>query len=76
MQINFEKIRFKNFLSYGNNFTEIDLNKCRTTLSTGKNGQGKCLNINTFIEIQNKYTGEIQKITIGELYDQENKTSK
>lgn len=46
MQINFEKIRFKNFLSYGNNFTEIDLNKCRTTLSTGKNGQGK----STFID--------------------------
>jgi hypothetical protein len=72
----FESIKFKNFLSYGNTFTEIPLNTVRTTLSTGINGQGKCLNVNTFIEIQNKYTGEIQKITIGELYDQENKNSK
>lgn len=46
MQVNFEKVRFKNFLSYGNTFTEIDLNLCRTTLSTGKNGQGK----STFID--------------------------
>lgn len=42
----FETIRFKNFLSYGNNFTEIELNKDRTTLSTGINGQGK----STFID--------------------------
>lgn len=42
----FELIRFKNFLSYGNNFTEILLNKDRTTLSTGINGQGK----STFID--------------------------
>ena len=39
--INFEKIRFKNFLSYGNQFTEIDFQKSKTTLILGKNGYGK-----------------------------------
>jgi hypothetical protein len=47
----FETIRFKNFLSYGNNFTEIELNKDRTTLSTGINGQGKCLHKSTEIDV-------------------------
>ena len=42
----FTSIRFKNFLSYGNTFTEIPLNSTRTTLSTGINGQGK----STFID--------------------------
>lgn len=37
----FEKIRFKNFLSYGNNFSEIVLNGQKTTLLYGKNGNGK-----------------------------------
>jgi DNA repair exonuclease SbcCD ATPase subunit len=39
--INFEKIRFKNFLSYGNQFTEIDFQISKTTLILGKNGYGK-----------------------------------
>ena len=39
--INFEKIRFKNFLSYGNHITEIDFQKSKTTLIIGKNGYGK-----------------------------------
>lgn len=37
----FERIKFKNFLSYGNNFTEIKLNENKTTLLHGKNGFGK-----------------------------------
>ena len=37
----FEKIRWKNFLSTGNKFTEIDLNKDQTTLIIGNNGAGK-----------------------------------
>ena len=37
----FEKIRWKNFLSTGNQFTEIDLNKNATTLIVGSNGAGK-----------------------------------
>lgn len=37
----FEKIRFKNFLSFGNTFTEIQLNRSPTTLIIGENGVGK-----------------------------------
>ena len=37
----FEKIRWKNFLSTGNQFTEIDLNRNETTLIIGENGAGK-----------------------------------
>lgn len=39
--INFEKIRWKNLLSSGNNFTEIELNSHQTTLILGENGAGK-----------------------------------
>ena len=37
----FEKIRWKNFLSTGNQFTEVALNKESTTLIIGNNGAGK-----------------------------------
>ena len=37
----FEKIRWKNFLSYGNYFTQIALNKTEMTLICGENGAGK-----------------------------------
>lgn len=37
----FQKIRYKNFLSTGNNFTEIDFLRSKTTLVVGQNGAGK-----------------------------------
>ena len=37
----FKKIRWKNFLSTGNIFTELDLNSNNTTLIVGENGAGK-----------------------------------
>ena len=37
----FNKIRWKNFLSTGNSFTEIQLNKTKSTLIVGHNGSGK-----------------------------------
>ena len=37
----FEKIRWKNFLSTGNDFTEVQLNRSPTTLIVGQNGAGK-----------------------------------
>lgn len=37
----FKKVRWKNFLSTGNNFTEIDLDRNPTTLIIGENGAGK-----------------------------------
>ena len=39
--INFKTVRWKNFLSTGNTFTEIDLTKNSTTLIIGENGSGK-----------------------------------
>ena len=39
--ITFKKVRWKNFLSTGNSFTEVDLNKHGTTLIVGDNGAGK-----------------------------------
>jgi len=41
MAIIFKKLRYKNFLSTGNQFTEIDLIRNRTTLIVGENGSGK-----------------------------------
>ena len=37
----FKKLRYKNFLSTGNSFTEIDLQDSSTTLVVGQNGAGK-----------------------------------
>lgn len=37
----FEKIRWKNVLSTGNTFTEVDLNVNKSTLIVGENGSGK-----------------------------------
>jgi DNA repair exonuclease SbcCD ATPase subunit len=39
--ITFKKIRYKNFLSSGNQFTEIDFQKNNTNLIIGTNGAGK-----------------------------------
>tara|TARA_Y100000593_G_scaffold91414_1_gene180098 strand:- start:3599 stop:5302 length:1704 start_codon:yes stop_codon:yes gene_type:complete len=39
--IKFKYVRWKNFLSTGNNFTEIDLDRNNTTLIIGENGAGK-----------------------------------
>ena len=37
----FKKVRYKNFLSTGQQFIEIDLDKSNTTLVVGENGAGK-----------------------------------
>jgi DNA repair exonuclease SbcCD ATPase subunit len=39
--IEFQKLRWRNLLSYGNMFIEIDFQKHRMTLISGKNGSGK-----------------------------------
>ena len=39
--ITFEKIKWKNFLSTGNNFTEVEFNRSPSTLIVGENGSGK-----------------------------------
>lgn len=47
----FKTISIKNFLSYGNVPTSWDLDKYPTTLIVGRNGQGKCVDKSTEIEI-------------------------
>lgn len=44
-----QKIKFKNILSSGNQFTEIDFNTNKTTLIKGNSGQGKSLIITALI---------------------------
>ena len=39
--IKFKTLRYKNFLSSGNNFTEIQLDRNKSTLVVGQNGAGK-----------------------------------
>jgi DNA repair exonuclease SbcCD ATPase subunit len=46
VSIIFKKLRYQNLLSTGNQFTEIFLNKSKSTLVVGKNGAGK----SSFIE--------------------------
>lgn len=41
--ITFKKVRFKNFLSSGNTFQEVDLVGAKTTLLFGRNGSGKSM---------------------------------
>jgi DNA repair exonuclease SbcCD ATPase subunit len=45
----FEKLRYKNFLSCGNYFIEMDLNKNPTTLIVGNNGSGKSTMLDAII---------------------------
>ena len=68
----FKKVRFKNFLSYGNTFTEIELNKDKTTLSVGKNGFGK----STFIDAITfaLYGKPFRKVNKGQLINSINKS--
>lgn len=46
MHIQFNRVRYKNILSVGNQFIEVNLNKAKTTLISGQNGSSK----STFIE--------------------------
>jgi DNA repair exonuclease SbcCD ATPase subunit len=55
----FEKIRWKNFLSTGNQFTEINFQKNSTTLIIGSNGTGKStvLDALTFVLFSKSFRG-------------------
>ena len=39
--IKFKSVKYKNFLSTGNSYTEINLNRTKSTLVVGQNGAGK-----------------------------------
>ena len=45
--IKFKKLRWKNFLSTGDQFTEIHLNRSPSTIITGENGAGKSTILDT-----------------------------
>jgi DNA repair exonuclease SbcCD ATPase subunit len=55
----FEKIRWKNFLSTGNQFTEVNFQKNTTTLIIGSNGAGKStvLDALTFVLFSKSFRG-------------------
>jgi len=68
--ITFNKIRFRNFLSSGNNFTEIDFESSKTTLIVGTNGSGKSTLLDALcFSLFNK---AFRKITKGQLVNSTN----
>lgn len=69
MRINFEKIKFKNILSYGNKFTEFNF-KNGIDIITAKNGSGKSTLIDALCYAL--YGKPFRKIKIGNLINDKN----
>lgn len=67
--IHFKKLSIKNFLSFGNIPSVIELDKVSKTAIFGTNGFGKCLDKNTLVTIRNKNTLELFTVSLGELYE-------
>ena len=61
----FKKIRFKNFLSYGDQFCEVELDRSPTTLLTGENGAGKSVLLDALTFVL--YNKPFRKINKGQL---------
>ena len=63
MKIEFKTMRFKNFLSYPNVWTEIPLNTHQATLIRGKNGSGKStvLDCLTFVLFNRAFREDVNK---------------
>ena len=69
----FEKIRYKNFLSTGNQFTELEFNKTHTTLVVGNNGAGKStmLDALTFSLFGKSYRGVNKPLLINSINEKD-----
>jgi len=69
----FKKIKWKNFLSTGNHFVEIDLLKNNTTLIVGQNGAGKStlLDAITFVLFGKSFRGINKSQLINSVNDKE-----
>jgi DNA repair exonuclease SbcCD ATPase subunit len=72
--IKFKKVRWKNFLSTGNAFSEIDLDIGKPILISGNNGGGKCVFSNTRITVEQEIPNKpghyhVLYTTVGEVYD-------
>lgn len=65
----FERISIKNFLSYGNTPTVLDLNTFSKTLICSPNGMGKCLRGSSTIEIKASPFSDATKIQLKDLFD-------
>ena len=50
--ITFDKLRFRNFMSYGGAWSELTLNDCQLTAIAAKNASGKCVDPSTVIEVR------------------------
>ena len=55
----FKKIKWKNFLSTGNQFLTIDLNKSASTLVIGENGSGKSTTIGMILGLIKPSSGAV-----------------
>lgn len=69
--LKFKSIQFKNFLSFGNHYTNIQLDRSPTTLITGENGAGK----STFLDALtfSLYGKPFRKVNKGQLVNSINK---
>ena len=58
--IHFKKIRWKNFLSTGNAFTEVQLDRSKSTLIIGDNGAGKSTLLNAMAGLTTVHQGGVE----------------
>lgn len=47
-----DKVKFRNFMSYGGAWSEVDLSNVQLTVVSATNGSGKCLDKRTNIKVR------------------------